>query len=321
MASMAGTSGLESEVCPVGEAEAMVAGVSITNPDRPLFVDMEVTKRDLARYYEDVSDLLLPHLRGRLLSLVRCPRGSDEPCFYQKHPGEALHPSVRRLEVREKEGTGTYLHVDSVHALVALVQVGTLELHGWGSRIDKIEHPDRMVFDLDPAPEVGWGEVLRAARALRERLAEAGLRSWVLSTGGKGLHVVVPLRRSHGWSQVKGFAQTVAESFVRDAPDRFVATMSRAKREGRVFIDHFRNSRGATAILPYSTRARAGAPVAVPLRWDELGRHLDPKAGSPPYHIRNVRRRMAALGDDPWSGMTSAEQTLPSAAIAELDSG
>ena len=295
-------------------AGADVAGVRLTHPDRVLYPEQGVTKLALARYYEEVAEWILPHLAQRPLSLVRCPQGRETTCFYQKHPGEGMASRLPRVGIEEKDGTHPYLYVRSLADLVALVQAGVLELHVWGSRIDDIERPDLLVFDLDPAEDVAWRAVLHAARELRERLDALGLAAFVRTTGGKGLHVVVPLEPRRGWDDVKAFARGVAEAHARAEPRRFTTNMSKAKRGGRIFLDYLRNGRGATAIASYSTRARVGAPVAVPLRWDELG----PAIRSDRYHVGNVRRRLAALTGDPWEGFEAARRPLTDAMLREV---
>lgn len=286
--------------------ERRVAGVRLTHPDRVLFPEQGATKLSLAQYYEEIQDWILPHLADRPLSLLRCPRGRGEPCFFQKHPYEALSARIPRIEIEEKRGKGSYVYVRSAADLVALVQAGVLELHPWGSRVDAVEKPDNMVFDLDPSPGLAWAEILRTAGDLRERLETLGLTSFLRTTGGKGLHLVVPLQRRQGWDTVKGFARAVAERHAADDPKRLTTNMSKAKREDRIFLDYLRNGRGATAIASYSTRAREGAPVAVPIRWDELDEALRPDG----YNIDNLRRRLASLRADPWEGFNEARRGI-----------
>jgi bifunctional non-homologous end joining protein LigD len=283
-----------------------VAGVRLTHPDRVLYPDQGVTKLALAHYYEEVADWLLPYLARRPLSLVRCPQGPEEQCFFQKHPGATAAKGVPRIEIAEREGRRPYLYVDRLRDLIALVQAGVLELHPWGSRVDDIERPDLLVFDLDPGPRVGWTRVLRTASAVRDRLANLGLTSFVRTTGGKGLHLVVPLVPSCDWDEAKAFTRGVAEAQAHDDPRRITANMSKAKRQGRIFLDYLRNGRGATAVASYSPRARAGATVAVPVRWEELS----PALTSDRYDIENLRRRLRALDADPWEGFEDARRPL-----------
>lgn len=289
--------------------DARVLGVRLSSPDRVLWPDQGVTKAALARYYEQVSAWMLPHVERRPLSLVRCPRGTDEPCFFQKHPGDAVPDVVARVDIEEKSGTGEYVYVTSAEGLVALVQIGTLEIHGWGSRVDRVERPDQMIFDLDPDEDLPWKEIVRAAREVRELLSEAGLESWVKTTGGKGLHVVAPLTRRAEFDEVKAFAGAVAQGMAERDPERYTANMSKAKREGRIFVDYLRNGRGATAIVPFSTRARPGAPVSVPVTWDEVGR-----TRSDQFRLETLPRRLERLEADPWEGFLEARQSITRAA-------
>jgi bifunctional non-homologous end joining protein LigD len=280
-------------------------GVRLTSPDRVLWPVPRVTKVELARYYERVADRILPHVAGRPLSLVRCPRGTDRPCFFQKHPGDGIPDELARIRVSEKRKTARYLFLDSAAGLVALAQIGAVEIHPWGSRVDRIDRHDGVVFDLDPDPDLSWSIVVTAAFDVRERLGMMGLESWVKTTGGKGLHVVVPLRRRHEWEEVREFSRCLAARMAGEAPDRYVATMSKAKRKGRVFIDYLRNGRGATAIAPFSSRVHAAAPVALPVRWDELRRLRADR-----LTVRSVPRRLAALARDPWEGFFEVRQSL-----------
>jgi bifunctional non-homologous end joining protein LigD len=264
-----------------------------------------VTKLALARYYEAIQEWVLPHLARRPLVLLRCPEGR-EACFYQKHWPKSQARSVPRIRLREGHSVGDYVYVRSLAELVTLVQHGALEFHPWGCRVDDAEHPDLLVFDLDPAPGVAWEEVLRTARELCERLAGLGLSAFPRTTGGKGLHLAVPLKPSADWETLKTFARAVAEQHAGDEPRLLTANMAKAKRRGRIFLDYLRNGRGATAIASYSVRARPGAPVAVPLRWDELG----PAVHSDHYTVDTLRRRLGALKSDPWEGFFEAAVPL-----------
>jgi bifunctional non-homologous end joining protein LigD len=295
-----------------GGVDEVVAGVRLTHPDRVLFAEQGITKLHLARYYEQVEEWILPHLERRPLALVRCPEGSGQACFYQKHPPEGLSSAVGRVPIEESGGEATHLYVDSLKAIVALVQIGVLEFHCWGCRIDALETPDLLVLDLDPGPGVTWPRLLEAAIALKERVERLGLQSFPKLTGGKGLHLVVPLAPSRGWEDVKRFALAIAESEAREHPDRYTTNMAKAKRAGRIFIDYLRNGRGATAIAPYSTRARTGAPVAVPVAWEEL----DPASRSDRYSIDTVRRRLAALRKEPWAGFEEARAAITDEMLA-----
>jgi bifunctional non-homologous end joining protein LigD len=288
-------------------AETTIAGVGLTHPERVLYPAQGVTKSALARYYESIADWMLPELRGRPTTLVRCPEGLRKECFYQKHVPAGAPPALRRVAIQEKHKVGEYLVVDDLAGLVSLVQIGILEVHTWNSRADTLEEPDRLVFDLDPAPGLGFPRVVEAALRVRERLRSYGLESFVKTTGGKGLHLVVPLSRGASWEACAAFSRAVAGSIVKDEPRAYTANMSKAARTGKVFIDYLRNLRGATSVAAYSTRAREGAPVATPLAWEELHEGLQP--GS--FTISSVPSRLAALPSDPWRAYGRTRQILP----------
>lgn len=255
----------------MNDSEARVAGVRLTHPQRVLFPRMSVTKKALAEYFDAVADVMLPEIEGRAVSLVRCPEGRQKACFFQKHAGAGLPDAFDTQPVEERSGsTKDYLVINSREALVSCAQVGALEVHIWGSRIDRIERPDRLVFDLDPDEAFGFGDLKAAAVDLAEVLRSAGLESFPLLTGGKGIHLVITLERRLDWDGVTAFARGFAAKMEEIDPKRFVASMAKKKRSGKIFIDHFRNQFGATAIAPFSPRAREGAPVAVPVAWDAL---------------------------------------------------
>ena len=248
-----------------------IAGVRLSHPDKVLFSEQGLTKRDLATYLERVAPVMLPQVADRLVSLVRCPEGRSKQCFFQRHAGAGLTDMFRRLEVEQKRGTREdYLYLSEVKELVSAAQIGVLEIHIWGSRIDDIERPDRLVFDLDPGDGVAFAAVKQAAADMRDTLDALGLASVPLLTGGKGIHVVAPIARRHPWPVIKAACRAIAERLAEAAPDRFVATMAKSKRHGRIFIDYLRNERGSTAIAPFSPRARPGAPVSWPLSWRDL---------------------------------------------------
>jgi len=252
-------------------ADAVVAGVRLSNPEKLLYQDQGLTKLDMARYLERVAPVMLRHVANRLVTLVRCPDGSSGQCFYQRHIGTALPKTFRELEMpRGKGGAEAYIYVGDKAGLVAAAQVGALELHIWGSHVDDVERPDRLAFDLDPGEGVSFEEVKQAALDMRDALEAVGLTSHPLLTGGKGLHVVVPITRRYDWPVVKAFCRAVAERLAEGAPDRYVVNMSKAKRRGRIFLDYLRNERSATAIAPFSPRARQGAPAAWPVEWPDL---------------------------------------------------
>lgn len=283
-------------------------GVALTHPERIVFPDTAITKQDVADYYRAVARWMLPELVRRPLSVVRCPDGAGKECFFQKHHAGALGAHVHAIALEEKDGgRAEYLHVEDIEGVLELVQMNTLEFHPWGARIDDVDQPDRLVFDLDPAPGVEWKTVIAAAREVRARLADAGLESFPRLSGGKGVHVVVPIRRGSGWDDAKAFCAAFAETMAAQKPMTYLATASKAKREGRIFIDWLRNSRGATSVASWSLRARAGAPVAMPLAWSELGRT---KSGHD-FDLARAMRRAKTLRTDPWPGFARAARKLP----------
>lgn len=270
------------------EGRITVAGIGVSNGQRIVFPKPRTTKLEVAEYVEEMADRILEEAADRPLSLVRMPEGLEGERFFQKHPGKGFPDALRTLKIEEAgRGTDEYMYATNAAGLVAAVQMGTLEFHIWGVRRDRLDRPDRLVFDLDPDEGLGFASVRSAARTLRDVLRNIGLDAWPLLTGGKGVHVVVPLRRTAGWTTVKTFAQTLSQALAEKEPKRFVATASKAKRSGKVFIDWLRNERGATAIAPFSLRARAGAPVAVPVSWDELADLHS--AGA--FDIRRARKR------------------------------
>jgi bifunctional non-homologous end joining protein LigD len=288
--------------------------VPFTHPHRLLYPERAITKLALAIYYAEVSDWILPHLARRPLSLVRCPEGNNGARFYQKHAAAGTPEAVHRIAIREKDKPQPYLMIDNLAGLLSLVQMSVLEIHPWGCRYDDIDRPDRITFDLDPDVAVAWSSVIEAARELRQRLSNLGLVSFVKTSGGKGLHIVVPIQRRHSWKEVEQFAKTIAVRMVADAPARYVAKASKAARQGKTYIDYLRNKRGATAVAAYSTRARTGAPVSAPLAWEELS----PKILPDHFHVGNVSGRLAALKDDPWREMASVRQSLTASVRSRL---
>ncbi|EAR50857.1 hypothetical protein OG2516_00100 [Oceanicola granulosus HTCC2516] len=265
------SAGAEAAQARPAKGEATVAGVRISSADRVVFPKAKLTKGGIAEHYAEVADRFLSHAADHPVSLLRCPGGIDGECFFQKHAGKGFPDAVKPVPIEESDGEiEDYMYLDSAEGILGAVQMGTIEFHIWGSRRDRLERPDRLVFDLDPDEGLAFAEVKAAAVEVRDALAGLGLESGAMVTGGKGVHVIVPLRRVAGWETVKTFSQTVATILAQQQPDRYVATMSKAKRKGRIFVDWLRNDRGATAIAPYSLRARPGAGVAVPVTWDEL---------------------------------------------------
>jgi bifunctional non-homologous end joining protein LigD len=281
----------------------------ITHPERVVYAS-GVTKGDVAAYYTAVAARMLPDVANRPLSLIRCPDGTEGSCFFQKHWTPMLGKGVGTIKLRQKDGVEDYLYVRDLRGLLALVQMNSIEFHPWGSRVDKPELPDRLVFDLDPDAGMPFARIVAAARQVRARLRALGLESFVRSTGGKGLHVVAPIDRGPSWEAAKAFSEAFADAMERDAPETYVATMSKAKRVGRIFVDWLRNARGATAVTSWSLRARPGAPVAMPLRWEELGK----LAGGNAFDIHSAAGRAKRLRADPWPGFDTLRQKLPRSA-------
>jgi DNA ligase D len=288
-------------------SDADLASVRVTNPNRVMFGPGGPTKLELAVYYAAVADRMLPELSRRPVSLVRCPQGERENCFFQRHAGQSLPESVKRVALREESSQkrGDYLFIDDGRGFLALVQFGTVEFHPWGCRIDKLERPDRMIFDLDPDEGLRWSEVVRAARDIRDRLGEIGLVPFVKTTGGKGLHVVVPVVRRQTWSAIFRFSEGFAAGLARAEPHRFTASMAKADRRERIFVDFHRNSRGSSAVAAYSLRARPGVAAAAPVAWPELSDIEDPGELNWASVPRWLRDR-----PDPWRNIDQCARAL-----------
>jgi bifunctional non-homologous end joining protein LigD len=296
-------------------ASVAVAGVRLTHPDRVLYPDQAITKLALARYYEAIADWIVPHVADRPLSLVRCPEGQRGPSFYQKHAGPGVPKEVKRVRVRESGGgTATYLYVDDLAGVVALVQIGVLEIHPWGARVGRLDRPDRLVLDLDPAPGLPWARVVEAAQEIRALLADLDLVGFAKTTGGKGLHVVVPLRPEAGWDALRALGEGIGAELARRAPDRYTINPLKAARRGRIFVDYLRNVRGATAVAAYSTRARPNAPVSTPVGWNELAGKARPED----FTVATVPKRLASLRKDPWADFFSVDQAITSRTAGAL---
>lgn len=291
-----------------------VMGITISNPDREIDTGSGATKADLARYYSRVGQRAMPYFRERPLSLVRCPQGLHSACFFQKHLDETP-PHTRAVELTEKEGKRPYSYVIDPAGLVACAQMGTIEFHGWGSRQDDPGRPDQLVMDLDPSEEVRWAEVLGAAFILRDMLAGVGLKSWPKLTGGKGIHVCVPLVRRTNWDEAKTFCRKLAEALVQRNPKRFIAKSSKDARRGKIFVDYLRNGYGATAVLPFSVRARPRLPVVVPLGWDML----DPTIRSDHWTLFSLPQHLAEHPEDPWKEYHSCRQSLTKSRLTAFD--
>ncbi|HTV33873.1 MAG TPA: DNA ligase D [Methylocella sp.] len=276
----------------------------LTHPDRILWPEAGITKQGLADFYTSIADWILPHITHRPLSLLRCPSGTAAKCFFVKHPWQGLDEHALRVETGKEKPT---VAIADLTGLLSLVQAGVVEIHPWGSTIDDLERPDRVIFDLDPGENVTWEAMIEAARDVRHRLATLGLQSFVKTSGGKGLHIVAPLQPEAGWDAVKAFTKTVAETMAKERPERYVATMAKQARHTHIFIDYLRNVRGATAVAAYSTRASPKATVSTPLDWDELS----PALRSDHFTVQNLPHRLAFLKRDPWPVFFSLRQRLP----------
>jgi bifunctional non-homologous end joining protein LigD len=291
-----------------------IAGVKLTHPDRVLYPEQGITKRELALYFEQIADWILPQVAGRPLTLVRCPEGQSKECFYQRHVTDSASEWLRPVPIKEKGKLVNYVAVDNLQGLIALVQMGVLELHTWGCTSDCLDRPDRLIFDLDPDPEISWKPLKKAAQSLHAYLSDLGLSSFAKTTGGKGLHVVVPLVPKIDWETAKEFSKQVAQQMADREPDRYTATMSKAKRRGKIYIDYLRNARTATAVAAYSTRAHAGAPVSMPLRWDELGADIR----GAHFNLRNTPERLSQIVKDPWQEYETARRAITAALLKKL---
>ncbi|WP_442680820.1 DNA ligase D [Sphingomonas sp. ASY06-1R] len=284
------------------------AGVTVSNPGRVIYPESGITKGQLADYYAVMADPILDWLADRPVSLVRCPQGRAKACFFQKHDAGSFGDAVKHVPIREKDGHDEpYLYLDDARGILTCVQMGAIEFHGWGSKVADVEMPDRLVFDLDPDEGLGFDEVKKAAFQLRDVLGEIGLATWPLLSGGKGVHVVAPLDASRDWVAVKDFANRFSKAISQAHPERFTANMKKVERRGRIFLDWLRNQRGATAVLPYTARARPNAPVAAPVTWAEL-EDID-AAGH--FTIADAETLLKRAGSRDLQGWCGAKQRLP----------
>ena len=284
--------------------ERIVEGVRLSNPDKVLWPEQGITKGELADHYVAVAERMLPHVARRPVTMVRCPTGSEKKCFYQRHAGSGVLPQLHEIKVPGFDDP--YLYIEDLPGLIAMVQMGTLEIHPWGVTIDHPDRPDRIIFDLDPDEGLDFSDVISATLEVRERLRAIRLESFVKTTGGKGLHIVVPVEPVTEWRAAKGFAKSFSEAMAADAPDRYLTRISKAERTGRIFIDYLRNDPTSTAVGPYSTRSRPGAPVAMPIEWGALDKPLDPAV----FNVTNAAAHIAST-PDPWATMGEVRQRLP----------
>jgi bifunctional non-homologous end joining protein LigD len=290
------------------------AGIVLTHPDKVLFAGSGggLTKRDLARYYEAISPWMLPHVADRPLTMVRCPQGAQGKCFYQKHAAAGMPPAMSRIAIREAAGDADYMMIENTAGLIATVQMGILEIHAWGAGKKALSKPDRLVFDLDPAPDVAWTKVIEGALLIRALLQEIGLSAFLKTSGGKGLHLVLPIAPGHPWPVVKAWTKGVAEHLAATLPDHFTAKISKRARQGKIFIDYLRNSEGATTVAAYSPRARPDAPVSTPIAWDEL----TPDLRADTFTVSDVPARLAQMKADPWAAYAETNQKITKKMLA-----
>jgi bifunctional non-homologous end joining protein LigD len=297
---------------PANPERPSVAGVGISHPDRVIYPDLGISKIQLARYYEDVGSWMLPHLAGRPLTLLHCPDGLAAPCNYLRHAKAWGPNALRRVRIREKTKVGEYLVADSVAALVSLAQMGIVEIHTWNSTDDDVERPNRIVLDLDPGPHVTWEQVVTAANLVRDVLKTLALESWGKTTGGRGIHVVVPIKPERDWSECLAFARDVSEAIARIDSNLYTTTFAKAGREEKLLIDYLGNNRTNTSVCAFSPRARPGAVVSMPVAWRDL------PAGPERWTLRTVRRRLKRARTDPWEGYWTSKQCLSATAIKVL---
>jgi len=292
--------------------DASVAGVRISHPDRWIYPDLKISKIQLARYYERIAKWIVPHVAARPLTLVHCPAGIAAPCNFLKH-AKAWGPSaLRRVRIQEKTKVGEYLIADSIEAVVSLAQMGIVEIHTWNCTADDIDHPNRLVWDLDPGPQVSWRQVVKASTLVRDVLNTLGLRSWVKTTGGRGLHVVVPLKRKRTVSECLDFSRAVSEAIAKTDPRSYTTAFAKAGRERQILIDYLRNNRTNTSVCAFSPRARPEATVSMPLDWNDLDEPPDR------WTLLTAPGRLEHLRADPWKDYWHAAQLIPAASFAAV---
>ena len=299
---------LQSNQKTTARDNSLVGGISISHPDRIIYPGSEITKKQLAEYMVSVADDVLPHVKNRPLSMLRCPGGIGETCFFQRHIAKGQSSDVHDTGITVKGRNENYLMIKDVKGLIALVQWGVIELHPWGCLADKPNRPDRIIFDLDPDSSVPWESVMEGAKEIRQRMQEFGLVSFVKTTGGKGLHVVIPIERGYEWKPIKAFAHSIADSMQHDNPKRYISKSSKQARTGKIFVDYLRNDLTATAIAPYSPRAREGAPVSMPIDWEELKRSFNSQA----FTVNTVPEILRKRKNDPWAELFSTRQKIAS---------
>jgi len=296
---------------PARNVAPTVAGVRISHPDRLIYPDQGISKLQLARYYDSIAAWIVPHVKGRPLTLVHCPDGLAAPCNYLKHAKQWGPSALRRVKIQEKTKVGEYLVADNIEAVVSLAQMGIVEIHTWNSTADDIDRPNRIVWDLDPGPKVTWPRVVGAAMLVRDVLTTLGLESWVKTTGGHGLHVVVPIAPARDWSECLAFARSLSEAIERTDP-LYTTTFAKAGRERQILIDYLRNNRTNTSVSAFSPRARPGAMVSMPLAWRQLA------DGPERWTLLTVPPRLRRAKTDPWAAYWTSTQRLTTAAVQAL---
>lgn len=290
-----------------------VVGITISHAERLIYPDLGISKLEFARYYERIADWIVPHVSGRPLTLVHCPAGITQPCHYLKHAKAWGPNTLRRVRIQEKTKKGEYLVADSIEAVVSLAQMGIVEIHTWNSTADDIEHPNRLVWDLDPGPDVSWKQVVKAAKLVRAVLETLQLKSWVKTTGGRGLHVVVPLRPKRTVEECLAFSRAVSEAIARTDPRSYTTAFAKKGRERQILIDYLRNNRTNTSVCAFSPRARPGAMVSMPLDWNDLNQSPER------WTLQTVPRRLDRLRADPWKDYWTSALDLSAASMAAID--
>jgi bifunctional non-homologous end joining protein LigD len=294
------------------ESSPAVAGIRISHPDRLIYPDLRISKIQLAQYYERIAQWIVPHVAGRPLTLVHCPAGIAAPCNFLKHAKAWGPNALRRVRIQEKTKVGEYLVADSIEAVVSLAQMGVVEIHTWNSTADDVDRPNRLVWDLDPGPQVSWKRVVKAAELVRDVLKTLNLRSWVKTTGGRGLHVVVPLKRTRTVTECLDFSRAVSEAIAKTDPGAYTTAFPKARRERQILIDYLRNNRTNTSVCAFSPRARPGATVSLPLGWHDLDEPPDR------WTLLTVPRRLDRLRADPWKDYWSGAQIISAAAFSAV---
>ncbi len=278
----------------------------LTHPDKILYPKPQITKLKLFEYYNYIQKWMMPYLINRPLTLVRCPNGQTQQCFFQKHTNESTPANLKSIQIKEKTKIANYIYINSPNGLLALPQLGVMEIHTWGSNIHHIEKPDMFVFDLDPAPKVKWREVVEAAFLIKNELQKLKLKSFIKTTGGKGLHIVTPIMPEYDWASIKSFTHELVNYLVDKNPEKYIATMTKSKRAGKIFIDYLRNVRGATSIAPYSTRTSPNATIATPIAWTELTTDIKDTL----FTLKTIFKRLDNLKCDPWKDFFKIQQGL-----------